>query len=91
MFETDFLNRPTPPAVLLAPAEKSYRLLWRLVAEAYPDADETEVKVRTIIMTSTGHGFLTLSSMASIHNDIQMDLAVTAMQKPLEGAKRRER
>jgi AcrR family transcriptional regulator len=60
MFESDFLNRPTPPAILLAPAEKSYRLLWRLVADAYPDADETEVKVRTIIMISTGHGFLTL-------------------------------
>jgi AcrR family transcriptional regulator len=60
MFESDFLNRATPPTVLLAPAEKSYRLLWRLVADAYPDADETEVKVRTIIMISTGHGFLTL-------------------------------
>jgi len=60
MFESDFLNRATPPAILLAPAEKSYRLLWRLVADAYPDADETEVKVRTIIMISTGHGFLTL-------------------------------
>ncbi|MGB9170546.1 MAG: hypothetical protein WCC35_03035, partial [Bradyrhizobium sp.] len=31
-----------------------------LVADAYPDADDTEVKVRTIIMTSTAHGFLTL-------------------------------
>jgi AcrR family transcriptional regulator len=60
MFESDFLNRAAPPAVLLAPAEKSYRLLWELVAGAYPDADATEVKVRTIIMISTGHGFLTL-------------------------------
>jgi len=60
MFESDFLNRTAPPAVLLAPAEKSYRLLWELVAGAYPDADATEVKVRTIIMTSTAHGFLTL-------------------------------
>lgn len=60
MFESDFLNRTSPPAVLLAPAEKSYRLLWKLVAGAYPDADETEIKVRTLIMTSTAHGFLTL-------------------------------
>ena len=60
MFESDFLNRAAPPAVLLAPAEKSYRLLWQLVAGAFPDAGETEVKVRTIIMTSTAHGFLTL-------------------------------
>jgi AcrR family transcriptional regulator len=60
MFESDFLNRPTPPATLQAPAEKSYRLFWKLVAGAYPDADETEVKVRTIIVTSTAHGFLTL-------------------------------
>jgi AcrR family transcriptional regulator len=60
MFESDFLNRATPPTVLLAPAEKSYRLLWELVTGAYPDADATEVKVRAIIMTSTTHGFLTL-------------------------------
>jgi AcrR family transcriptional regulator len=60
MFESDFLSRAPPPTVLLAPAEKSYRLILRLVAEAFPDADETEVKVRTIIMTSTAHGFLTL-------------------------------
>ena len=60
MFESDFLNRASPPAVLLAPAEKSYRLLWELVAGAFPGADATEVKVRTIIMISTGHGFLTL-------------------------------
>jgi AcrR family transcriptional regulator len=60
MFESDFLNRAAPPAVLLTPAEKSYRLLWELVAGAYPDADATEIKVRTIIMTSTTHGFLTL-------------------------------
>jgi hypothetical protein len=60
MFESDFLNRTPPPAVLLAPAEKSYRLLWKAVQGAYPDADEAEVKVRTLIMISTAHGFLTL-------------------------------
>jgi AcrR family transcriptional regulator len=60
MFESDFLNRAVPPTVLLAPAEKSYRLLWKLVEGAYPDASETEIKVRTLIMTSTAHGFLTL-------------------------------
>jgi len=60
MFESNLLNRDPPPEVLLAPAQKSYRLVWELVAGAYPDADETEVKVRTIIMISTGHGFLTL-------------------------------
>jgi AcrR family transcriptional regulator len=60
MFESDFLSRTSPPAVLLGPAEKSYRLLWKLVEGAYPDAGETEVKVRTLIMTSTAHGFLTL-------------------------------
>jgi hypothetical protein len=46
--------------VLLAPAEKSYRLLWKAVQGAYPDADEAEVKVRTLIMISTAHGLLTL-------------------------------
>jgi AcrR family transcriptional regulator len=60
MFESDFLNRNPPPAVLLAPAEKSYRLLLQAVEGAYPDAGPTEVKIRTLIMTSTAHGFLTL-------------------------------
>jgi AcrR family transcriptional regulator len=60
MFESDFLTRRSPPATLLAPAEKSYRLLWKLVEGAYPDASATDVKIRTLIMTSTAHGFLTL-------------------------------
>jgi AcrR family transcriptional regulator len=61
MFESDFLNRAAPPAALMAPAEKSYRLLLTLVEGAYPDADEGEVKIRTLIMTSTSHGFLSLN------------------------------
>jgi hypothetical protein len=60
MFESDFLNRSLPPAVLLAPAEKSYRLVLKAVAGAYPDANEAEVKIRALIMTSTSHGFLSL-------------------------------
>jgi AcrR family transcriptional regulator len=60
MFESDFLNRTPPPAVLIAPAEKSYRLVLQAVAGAYPEADQAEVKIRTLIMTSTSHGFLSL-------------------------------
>jgi AcrR family transcriptional regulator len=60
MFESDLLGRDQPPAVLLPPADLSYRMLWRAVAGAYPDADEAEVKRRTLIMVSTGHGFLAL-------------------------------
>jgi AcrR family transcriptional regulator len=60
MFESDFLNRSPPPPVLLAPAEKSYRLVLKAVAGAYPDANEAEVKIRALIMTSTSHGFLSL-------------------------------
>jgi AcrR family transcriptional regulator len=62
MFESDFLNRTPPPAVLIPPADASYRQLWRAIAGAYPDADEAEVKKRAIIMVSMGHGFLTLDA-----------------------------
>jgi AcrR family transcriptional regulator len=60
MFESDFLNRNPPPAVLIPPAEASYRQLWRAIEGAYPDADQAEVKMRAIIMISTAHGFLAL-------------------------------
>lgn len=60
MFESDFLNRTPPPAVLIAPAEKSYRLVLKAVEGAYPEADAAEIKIRTLIMTSTSHGFLSL-------------------------------
>lgn len=60
MFESDLLARDHPPAILLPPADQSYRMLWRAVAGAYPDADEAEVKRRTLILVSTGHGFLAL-------------------------------
>jgi AcrR family transcriptional regulator len=62
MFESDFLNRSPPPAVLIAPANAAWRLLWRAVAGAFPHADEAEVKRRTVIMTATSHGFLSLDN-----------------------------
>ena len=96
MFESDFLNRADPPAILLEPAGKSYRLIWRLVAEAYPDADETEVKIRTIIMTSTGHGFLTLDHVGRFrpfmyepltHDEMVEAVMRAAMGFPIKGPK----
>jgi AcrR family transcriptional regulator len=62
MFESNLLNGPTPPAVLVPPANASYRLLWRAVGGAFPDADDAEVKIRTVIMMSTSHGFLSLNN-----------------------------
>jgi AcrR family transcriptional regulator len=62
MFESEFLNRPMPPAVLAGPADAAYRLLWQAVGAAFPEADEVEVKVRTLIMISTSHGFLALNN-----------------------------
>jgi AcrR family transcriptional regulator len=62
MFESDFLNRSPPPPVLAGPAEAAYRLIWRAVAAAVPDANEADVKVRTVIMTCTSHGFLSLDA-----------------------------
>jgi AcrR family transcriptional regulator len=60
MFESDFLNRSPPPAVLIPPADASYQLVCRAVEVAFPDADEREVKTRAVIMMSTAHGFLAL-------------------------------
>jgi AcrR family transcriptional regulator len=60
MFQSDLLNRTPPPAVLIPPADRSYRLLWRAIEAAFPEADEKEVKVRAVLMFSTSHGFLAL-------------------------------
>jgi len=66
MFESEFLARDRPPAVLIGPADRAYHLLWEAVAAAYPDADEREVKARTITMWSTIYGFLSLSGARRI-------------------------
>jgi len=60
MFESDFLSRNPPPAILVPPADASYRQLWRAIAGAFPEADVAEVKMRAVIMVSTAHGFLAL-------------------------------
>lgn len=60
MFESDFLSRTPPPAVLLPAANASWRQLWRAVEEAFPAADRREVKMRTVLMVSTAHGFIAL-------------------------------
>ena len=60
MFESDFLGRDHPPAVLIGPADKAYHLLWRAMEAACPDADERTIKARTITMWSTVYGFLAL-------------------------------
>lgn len=62
MFESDLLTRSPPPAVLMPPADAAYRLLWKAVAAAWPEAAEEEVKQRTVIMISTAHGFLSLDN-----------------------------
>jgi AcrR family transcriptional regulator len=66
MFESEFLARDRPPAVLIGPADRAYHLLWEAVAAAYPDAHEREVKARTITMWSTIYGFLSLSGAQRI-------------------------
>lgn len=60
MFESDFLSRSPPPAVLIPPADASWRQLWRAVAGAFPAASDAEIKARTVVMASTAHGFLAL-------------------------------
>jgi AcrR family transcriptional regulator len=62
MFASDLLTRATPPAALIAPANKAYHLLWRAVEGAFPDLDAKAVKARTITMLSTLYGFLALKT-----------------------------
>jgi AcrR family transcriptional regulator len=66
MFESDLLGRSPPPAVLIPPADLSYRLLLRAVAGAHPDSGEAEVRRRTLILMATGHGFLALDRAGRI-------------------------
>ena len=66
MFESDLLGREHPPAVLIPPADESYRLLLSAVAGAHPDADEAQVKRLTLLMMATGHGFLALDRAGRI-------------------------
>lgn len=60
MFESDFLARTPPPAVLLGPANHAYHLLWRAVEGACPHLDDKAVKARTLTLWSTLYGFLAL-------------------------------
>lgn len=60
MFESDVLERDAPPTSLMAAASLAYRLLWRAVEGAFPDADVAWIKARTVTMWSTLYGFLAL-------------------------------
>lgn len=88
MFESDFLGRASPPAVLMPPADAAYRLLWRAVEGAYPEADEIEVKIRTVIMMSTSHGFLSLDNAGRfkpfMYEPFTHEEMVTAVMRALE-------
>jgi len=61
MFESDFLGRDQPPAVLIGPADKAYHLLWRAMEAACPDADERTIKARTVTVWSTIYGYIALN------------------------------
>ena len=91
MFESDLLSRTSPPPVLIPPADASYRLFWRAVEGAYPDADEVAVKIRTVIMMSTSHGFLSLDNAGRfkpfMYEPLSHEEMVTAVIRALEEPK----
>ena len=62
MFASGLLTQATPPAPLIAPANKAYHLLWRAVEEAFPELDPKAVKARVVTMWSTVYGFLALNT-----------------------------
>ncbi len=85
MFESDLLARNPPPAVLIPPADRSYRLLVDIVRQAFPDESEDAVLARTITAISTTIGFLTLRGAGRFKafmrgglSDADIDAAVIA-------------
>jgi AcrR family transcriptional regulator len=60
MFESDFLRRRPPPAVLIGPADRAYALLWRALEHAFPGASTAWVRGRTVTMLSTVVGYRVL-------------------------------
>jgi len=60
MFESDFLQRTPRPAVLIAPTDRTYVSLRRLMEEAYPGAGDAWLRARTVVLLSTVVGFLVL-------------------------------
>jgi AcrR family transcriptional regulator len=63
MFESDFLRRTPPPAVLVGPADRSYRQLWRALEGAFPGADAAWIRGRTVTMLSTVVGYRLLDNV----------------------------
>jgi AcrR family transcriptional regulator len=63
MFESDLLRRSPPPAVLIGPADRAYRLLWQALEGAFPGADAAWVRARTVTMLSTVVGYRVLDNV----------------------------
>ena len=63
MFESDFLRRNPPPAVLVGPADRAYRLLWRALEQAFPVANAAWVRAHTVTMLSTVVGYRVLDNV----------------------------
>jgi AcrR family transcriptional regulator len=61
MFDSDFLGRDRPPAVLIPPANRAYQLLWEAMRRAHPGKDDREIKKRTLTGWSTIYGYIALN------------------------------
>jgi AcrR family transcriptional regulator len=90
MFESDLLTRANPPKVLIGPADRSYHLLWEMVGQVFPEADEREIKARTLTMWSTVYGFLALQRSGRIKpfmvrplSDAEVEEAVLRASLPI--------
>ena len=63
MFESDFLQRKPPPAVIIGPADRSYQQLWQALEAAFPGADQVWIRARTVTMLSTVVGYRVLDNV----------------------------
>ena len=60
MFESDFLQRKPPPAVIIGPADRSYQQLRQALEGAFPGAEPVWIRARTVTMLSTVVGYRVL-------------------------------
>jgi AcrR family transcriptional regulator len=63
MFDSDLLQRNPPPQVLIGPADRAYRLLWRGLEAAFPGAEKAWIRARTVTMMSTMVGYQLLDNV----------------------------
>ena len=86
MFESDFLSRSPPPAVLIPAADRAYQLLLQTVSAAFPNDLPAQVKARTLTIWSTTYGFLALRGAGRFKPFMREPLTDSQIEEAVIGA-----